>query len=293
VWHPASAVSYAIPLGVGVEHDDEREDIVDPRQDSRWRGRAMLLLSLGCVAAGILVASGAILVAAWTTTSPPTGHADRGPVPRTTPVPKPSTAPVSEARGHDAEYGSVSSLVDSEWIEQIAERTGIPSRALAAYAGASMQLAGESPTCGIGWNTLAGIGFVESEHGTIHGSQIDDDGVARPGIVGIPLTGETTLQIRDTDDGELDGDPVWDRAVGPMQFIPSTWSEWGSDGDGDGIRDPQNIDDSALAAARYLCFAGGDLTQPANWIAAIHAYNPSVEYNNRVADAASHYAARG
>lgn len=156
-----------------------------------------------------------------------------------------------------------------------------------------MQVASESPGCGLGWNTLAGIGHVESDHGTIHGSTIDSDGAAKPAIIGIPLTGETTMQIRDSDGGALDGDTVWDRAVGPMQFIPTTWEEWGADGNRDGVRDPQNIDDSALAAARYLCHVGEDLTQPDNWIAAVHAYNPTVEYNNLVAAAADHYASAG
>ncbi len=47
--------------------------------------------------------------------------------------------------------------------------------------------------------------------------------------------------------------PTYDRAVGPMQFLPGTWGRWGSDGDRDGVSDPQDVDDAALAAARYLC----------------------------------------
>ncbi|MBK0419115.1 lytic murein transglycosylase [Leucobacter sp. CSA1] len=162
-----------------------------------------------------------------------------------------------------------------------------------AYAGAAVHMSTEQPGCGIGWNTLAGIGWVESEHGTIDGGSIAGNGRASPPIVGIPLDGTSTDRIHDTDEGALDGDPVWDRAVGPMQFIPSTWATWGADGNGDGIEDPQHIDDSALAAARYLCEVGGDLRQPENWIAAVAAYNDTVEYNNRVADAADHYASVG
>ena len=250
----------------------------------------MLFLSTACVVAGLAIASGSILAAALVETgSSSTEYDDKTAAP--SPIPIPSVAEEEEeGRTGDGETAGLSTRADDEWIDQLAERTGIPPRVLRAYAGASMQVATEAPDCGLGWNTLAGIGHVESEHGTIHGSQIGGDGVARPAIIGIPLTGETTMQIRDTDDGALDGDTVWDRAVGPMQFIPTTWEEWGADGNGDGVRDPQNIDDSALAAARYLCHAGGDLRQPDNWIAAIHAYNPTVEYNNRVADAAEHYA---
>lgn len=208
-----------------------------------------------------------------------------------------ASAPQSEASPPDAaarrEPTAVSDRADPAWVARIAESTRIPPRALAAYAGAALVVAEESPACGLGWNTLAGIGFVESEHGTIHGSTIDEDGTARPGIIGIPLDGTASLVVRDSDGGALDGDSVWDRAVGPMQFIPETWDQWGTDGDGDGTADPQNIDDSALAAGRYLCAAGGDLTAPDGWIAAVHAYNPSVDYNNRVADAAAHYAGSG
>lgn len=182
--------------------------------------------------------------------------------------------------------------VDPQWVSRVADDTGIPERALTAYATAAARISAERPDCGLGWNTLAGIGFVESEHGTIGGSQISRQGTAVPPIFGIPLDGTSTQRIPDTDGGRLDGDTVWDRAVGPMQFIPSTWAEWGADGDGDGLADTQNIDDSAYSAARYLCAVGGDLRDPERWIAAVAAYNDTVEYNNLVADAASHYAAQ-
>ena len=180
--------------------------------------------------------------------------------------------------------------VDPVWLADMSARTEIGERALAAYAQTASRMSVEQPECGIGWNTLAGIGFVESEHGTIDGGVLAENGRAAPPIRGIALDGTRTLAIPDTDGGELDGDTVWDRAVGPMQFIPSTWAEWGSDGDGDGIVDPQDIDDAVYSAARYLCGIGGDLRDPGNWIAAVAAYNDTVEYNNRVAEAADHYA---
>jgi membrane-bound lytic murein transglycosylase B len=89
----------------------------------------------------------------------------------------------------------------------------------------------------------------------------------------------------------LDGDPEWDRAVGPMQFLPATWAAHAQDGDRDGRADINDIDDAALAAAVFLCQAGGDLTVEANWITAIGAYTPSTSYNNQVAEAATRYAA--
>ncbi|SJM68143.1 lytic transglycosylase domain-containing protein [Gulosibacter sp. 10] len=197
-------------------------------------------------------------------------------------------APPAEAVEHDAE--AITALPDPGWARETASRTGIPERGLLAYAGAALQLAREQPGCGLGWNTLAGIGWVESHHGTIDGGVVDQDGYARPGIVGVPLDGDGVAHIPDSDGGEFDGDPVHDRAVGPMQFIPATWALYGADGNGDGMRDPQQIDDAALAAARYLCEVGQDLSVEQNWLAAIGAYNAPVEYAIEVSTAATHYA---
>lgn len=177
------------------------------------------------------------------------------------------------------------------WAQGINEQMNIPQAALAAYGNAAETMRQTQPECNLAWTTLAGIGHVETRHGRYGGATMNDDGYALPPIIGIKLDGTPGFaDIPDTDGGALDGDPEHDRAVGPMQFIPSTWVQWGADGDGDGANNPQNIDDSALAAARYLCASGGNLADSANWIAAVHAYNPSVEYNNRVADAAEHYA---
>lgn len=183
-------------------------------------------------------------------------------------------------------------LTDPAWVAGVAEETGIPVRALSAYAGADLAVR-EQDGCAVGWNTLAAIGLVESEHGTISGGEIEADGVARPEIIGIPLDGRTTAAIRDTDGGALDGDAVWDRAVGPMQFIPGTWEQWGTDGSGDGVADIHNIDDAALSAARYLCHAHGTLTGSRAWIDAIRSYNSDPAYQDRVASAAAAYADAG
>ncbi len=55
--------------------------------------------------------------------------------------------------------------------------------------------------------------------------------------------------------------------------------------------DPQQIDDAALAAARYLCHYG-DLSDEATWRRAIFAYNHVESYVDAVADAAHDYAER-
>ncbi|MGA7149495.1 MAG: lytic murein transglycosylase, partial [Microbacterium sp.] len=217
------------------------------------RGRGMIVGAIGSIAVGVLLVAGSTLV--LSRSDHPTALPTASAAPQ---VSAALPAAVPTPRAGQASQAAAESLVKDDWIRERAAATGIPAGALAAYATASLRVATEYPACGLGWNTLAGIGEVESHHGTINGSTLGDDGVASPPIIGIPLTGETTQAIRDTDAGELDGDPVWDRAVGPMQFIPTTWSEWGSDGDDDGRLDPQNIHDSSLAAARYLCSVGGN-----------------------------------
>lgn len=257
------------------------EDLLPPLPRRR-RPLAAAAIILGVL--GIAAVSAAVLASVVSTPSAasPTDAAPAPPHATGTALATPAAPPATER--------PVSELADPGWVSRIATESGIPARALAAYAGASLAVKATHPDCRLGWNTLAGIGFVESEHGTIHGSAIGVDGVASPPIIGIPLDGNGTNPVPDTDRGALDGDTRWDRAVGPMQFIPDTWNTYAQDGDRDGVRDPHNIDDAALTAATYLCTAAGDLSTARNWIAALHAYNPSVEYNNRVADAANHYA---
>jgi membrane-bound lytic murein transglycosylase B len=210
------------------------------------------------------------------------------PAPDRTPRPAPSATPTSEATAV-----AVADLVDAEWLARTSQASEVPATALAAYAGAALRTAEEQPGCHLGWNTLAAIGEVESAHGTAGGSALDVAGIASPPILGLPLNGSGgRAAIADSDGGSLDGDTRWDRAVGPMQFIPQSWATWAADGDGDGVSDPQNLHDAALAAARYLC-ASGDLADPDTWIAAIAAYNDDLAYNNAVADAADRYAGLG
>jgi len=164
--------------------------------------------------------------------------------------------------------------------------------ALDAYLRAALEVNAEDPGCRVPWWLLAGIGRVESGHGTFADSTLDAAGTARPAIIGIALDGgNATAVITDTDGGVLDGDRRHDRAVGPMQFIPSTWARYAADGNGDDITDPQNLYDAARAAATYLCVAAAPLDLPANQQRAVHAYNHSQTYVDTVLAFAQEYAA--
>ncbi|MEU3545047.1 lytic murein transglycosylase [Streptomyces paromomycinus] len=157
---------------------------------------------------------------------------------------------------------------------------GIPATALAAYRKAEGVLRGSQPSCRLPWELVAGIGRVESVHASGYGLR-GDGSTARP-IRGPRLDGVQFALIRDTDGGRWDGDAVFDRAVGPMQFIPSTWGSWGADGNGDGVKDPNNIFDAALGTARYLCAGDRDLSRSADLDRAVLSYNNSRAYVNAV-----------
>lgn len=200
-----------------------------------------------------------------------------------------SPAPAPEPAGAAGEV-PITELVDADWVADTAQRSQIPQRALAAYAGAAAYVGQTDPDCNLGWNTLAAIGQVESVHGQFGDSTVGEDGVVDPPITGVPLDGsEGVMEIEDTDDGELDGDEEWDRAVGPMQIIPATWERYAADGSLDGRTDVHQYDDAALTAAEYLCASGGDLATDEGWNDAVTRYNQSVEYANEVADYAAEY----
>jgi membrane-bound lytic murein transglycosylase B len=176
------------------------------------------------------------------------------------------------------------------WSATASERSGVPARALRAYAAAELAQRSATPDCRLSWSTLAGIGRVESDHGRFGGARVDADGGTRPAIIGPPLDGSPGVrEIRDTDGGRLDGDTTFDRAVGPMQFLPTTWARYGADANGDGNRDPNQLDDAALAAARYLCADGRDTASGEGWWDGVLTYNRSVAYARLVWAAADRY----
>ena len=202
---------------------------------------------------------------------------------------------LQQATADEARYGAAvaSAQVDLDRTRATAVVVGADFQLVAfdAYRRAAAIETLADPACGIQWWALAGITRVESRHGTFGGSTLLPNGDTSLPIIGIPLDGQnTTALIPDTDGGALDGDPVYDHAVGPMQFIPSTWRRWARDGNGDGVADPNNIYDAAAAAARYLC-ASGPMQTDADMTRGFLSYNQSSAYAAEVLGFAKGYAA--
>ncbi|MEU5788076.1 lytic murein transglycosylase [Micromonospora purpureochromogenes] len=199
-----------------------------------------------------------------------------GGVPPTGPVTPPTTGRPADAL--------------AAWAQTTGARVGISPVAMQAYGYAELVLAETNRSCQLSWTTLAAIGYVESRHGQANGASLQSTGRAEPEIIGDPLDGQGgRSRITDTDRGLFDRDTVYDRAIGPMQFIPTTWQEIGVDADNDGRKDPHDLDDAALAAARYLCKGGRNMTIPGDWWGAILSYNDVRRYAQDVFDKANQY----
>jgi membrane-bound lytic murein transglycosylase B len=222
----------------------------------------------------------------------PAGPTAAGPVPATPPaqgaLPSgaqfPTLGPAQPLPGQERPPDQLAA-----WAAPIAAKLSIPPVALQAYGYAELMVATSQPQCQLRWSTLAGIGKIESNHGQANAT-LGVDGRALPPIIGPPLDGtDDRLRVADTDGGQLDGDKTWDRAVGPMQFIPATWQQYQVDADRDGRSDPNDINDAALAAANYLCAGNRDLSTGAGWWSAILSYNAVQRYARDVFTAANDY----
>src|ERR1700712_498190 len=247
-----------------------------PTRTLSRRSKAMVLLPLALLS-GAWTAS---LVSASATASS-TGTKNSA-LPDGTKVPAnaieaPASVPVPGVIAPAVPEGSADSVVSG------ASSNGIPAPALAAYQRGAQIINAADKSCNIPWELIAAIGRVESDHGRYGGNTLTENGVSKPGIYGIELNGKNGTQaIQDTDGGQLDDDSVYDRAVGPMQFIPSTWQVVKVDADGDNQRNPQDMDDAALANAVYLCSGTDNLSARTGQEAAVFRYNHSQDYVNLV-----------
>jgi membrane-bound lytic murein transglycosylase B len=242
------------------------------------QARALLWLALGVSLMVVGILAALVLLAPRAEQEQPDG------------LPPASWGPPAAEPVLAAAPAGFATLADADWIASTSQATGIPPRALAAYAAAAIERSQIAPDCNLSWNTLAAVGWAESRHGTHGGSSIQPDGTTVPPIIGVPLDGGDTDVVTDSDDGAIDGDTEHDRAVGPMQLIPQTWRNWHVDANYDGVEDPQNIDDAVSATAAYLCRSGTDMATEEGWRVAITSYNNATAYITNVAEAATRYA---
>jgi membrane-bound lytic murein transglycosylase B len=249
--------------------------------DTMVKPRTVIITAVALAAAAVLVVVAIV------------GYLSPASVPAFTPSPRATVAaaaPLPEANPSNAGPGIVNAA-SGAWIDRVAAATSIPPVALKAYAGVTLSVAEQNPKCGLSWNTLAGIGWVESRHGKIHSTVLGADGTLAPPLYGVALDGVGFAHVPDSDGGAIDGDTDGDRAIGPMQFLPQSWRNWHTDANGDGVEDPQNMYDATMAAAHYLCRAAGTVGTHDGWQAGVLAYNNSRQYLNDVMDAANRYAA--
>jgi len=109
---------------------------------------------------------------------------------------------------------------------------------------------------GLSWAILAGIGKVECDHGRDPAPSCTQEGAVNGAGAG-----------------------------GPMQFLASTWAEYGVSAEGDGAPDRWNPADAIYSAANYLRASGA----PANYRRAIFAYNHAGWYVQEVESWAARY----
>ena len=265
---------------------------------ARWSGLGMIAVGLASVIGGLVwVFAGAAAGERQPAASPSPG-------PATVVARQPQAGPIPETGSSGPETGSGSPGTQSgtpesrsatpatgsdslaAWAAGVSATTDIPARALQGYGYAQIVLQSESPGCHLEWNTLAGIGMVESDQGRDGGAALAADGTETKPVIGPALNGsDGNRDLPAADHGLLTGDSVYDHAVGPMQLLPETWYQYADPG-----TDPQNIDAAAIAAGRYLCAGGRDLATASGWWTAIFAYNQSTSYGDLVFHYADAYA---
>lgn len=174
----------------------------------------------------------------------------------------------------------------------VAGQLDIPPVMLHAYLAAAQSVEQWAPGCRVRWQILAGIGWAESRHAA--GRDLTPQGDVHPPIIGVRLDGSgSSARVVDSDRGRLDGDAAFDRAVGPMQFLSSSWAIYGQDANHDGVANPHNAYDAAGAAVAHLCAAATNLDDPVGLRRALYAYNRSLAYVEMVAARIAYYDTAG
>jgi membrane-bound lytic murein transglycosylase B len=172
----------------------------------------------------------ALLSAAWSVSiatsdggSAPASASPDGTLPDGSTVPEEAIEAPAACRPAPSSRPACTATPTRPWATR--QSTGSRRPPWRPYQRAETVINAADTSCHLPWQLVAAIGRVESDHGRVHGSHLTSEGLARPAIYGLPLDGtQGTARIGDTDAGLLDHDTEFDRAVGPMQFIPSTWA---------------------------------------------------------------------
>lgn len=169
--------------------------------------------------------------------------------------------------------------------------TGISRLALAAYMAGAVTANKVVPGCAISWNDIAAVGFIESRQGRYGNATIAMSGEVLPPILGVPLNGSShTRKVPMAHLGIADGTGPYARAVGPLQFLPSTWVAVATlvrARTGIVLSDPNNFLQAAAAAGTTLCRGGSFVAGPST--AAYMSYNASARYAWRAGALANAY----
>jgi len=234
----------------------------------------------------------AVLVGAWGAALTNSGLATASDGSATTVIPEVPATAFDDPASIQPSPGGIDQRAGAAGTIATLSSSGIPAAALTAYRRAESLLAEADASCHLPWSLLAAIGRVESNHGRSGGNTLDASGISRPGVYGVLLDGrDGRTKVADTDAGAIDKTTVYDRAVGPMQFIPATWRSVGIDADNDGDKNPQSINDAATAAGIYLCAGTDDLATSHGQQAALLRYNHSTSYGDLVLEISARYAA--
>jgi hypothetical protein len=170
----------------------------------------------------------------------------------------------------------------------------VPERALAAYQRAAAVMAPADPECHLTPELLAAVGRVESDHGRYAAWRLGPRARMFPALVGSPMSARaqaTASPLADTDGGVFDHDAAADHPLGPLQILPGAWRQVAVDGDGDGLRSPDDLDDAALGLAIELCDGDLDLATPSGQAEALARLNARRGYQRSVEAFRSAYAA--
>ena len=178
---------------------------------------------------------------------------------------------------------------------------GFPPALAQAVANTPQLVLQHRPECFIDHALLAAVTWKESRG---LWDRIGPNGISDPFILGVPLNGsrfgsgdeETTLESFVNDHPielqrfwGIEGEP-FDRALGAFQFIPTSWLFYSRDANGDGVNNPQDVADAALAAAMHLCISGDDLKGgEASLPQALLGYNRSAAYGQSVLERRTYY----